>query len=69
MEFSLCEVASYDSLLCKPFSNWSPSVRSCLYRVSYVMCNVIDNPTSCKICADKLFLHTKNMSAAEMHRE
>jgi hypothetical protein len=46
----ICEVASCDSLLCKPSSNWSPSVRSCFYRVS-------DNPTSCKICADKLFLH------------
>jgi hypothetical protein len=29
------EVASYDSLPCKPSYNWAPSVCSCLYRMSY----------------------------------
>jgi transposase len=33
------------------------------------MCPVIDNHTSCKIRAIIRFLHTKNMSAAEMHCE
>jgi hypothetical protein len=30
-----CEVASHDSLPCKPSHDWSLSVFSCLYRVSY----------------------------------
>jgi hypothetical protein len=30
-----CEVTSHDSLHCKPSYNQSPSVCSCLYRVSY----------------------------------
>jgi transposase len=33
------------------------------------MCPAIDNPASCKIRAVIRFLHTKNMSAAEIHRE
>jgi hypothetical protein len=33
------------------------------------MCPEIDNPTSCKIRAIIHFLHTKNMSAEEIHRE
>jgi hypothetical protein len=34
-----------------------------------VMCRAIDNPASCEICAVIRFLHAKNMSAAETHRE
>jgi hypothetical protein len=34
-----------------------------------MVCPVIDNPTSCKICAVILFFHAKNMSAAEIHNE
>jgi hypothetical protein len=34
-----------------------------------MMCPVIDNPTSCKICAVVCFLHAKYMSAAEIHHE
>jgi hypothetical protein len=33
------------------------------------MCPAIDNPTSCKIHAVIRFLHTRNMNAAEIHRE
>jgi hypothetical protein len=33
------------------------------------MCPVIDNPTSCEIRAVICFLHTKNMSAEEIHHE
>jgi hypothetical protein len=32
-----------------------------------MVCHAIDNPTSCKICVVIHFLHTKNMSAAEIH--
>jgi hypothetical protein len=32
-------------------------------------CPAIDNPASCKICAVIRFLHAKNMSVAEIHRE
>jgi hypothetical protein len=34
-----------------------------------MMCPAIDNPASCEILAIIRFLHTKNMSAAEIHRE
>jgi hypothetical protein len=34
-----------------------------------MMCPAIDNPTSCKIRAIIRFLHSKNMSGAEIHRE
>jgi hypothetical protein len=30
-----CEMASHESLSCKPLYNWSPSVCSCLYEMSY----------------------------------
>jgi hypothetical protein len=33
------------------------------------MCPAIDNPTSCEIHAVVHFLHAKNMSAEEIHRE
>jgi hypothetical protein len=33
------------------------------------MCPVIDNPTICVIHAVIRFLHAKNMSAVEIHRE
>jgi hypothetical protein len=33
------------------------------------MCPAIDNPTSCEIRAVTHFLHTKNMSAEEIHHE
>jgi hypothetical protein len=33
------------------------------------MCPTIDNRASCEIHAVIRFLHTKNMSAAELHRE
>jgi hypothetical protein len=33
------------------------------------MCPVTDNPANSKLCAVIHFLHPKNMSAAEMHRE
>jgi hypothetical protein len=33
------------------------------------MCSAIDNPASCEIRAVSPFLHVKNMSAAEIHRE
>jgi hypothetical protein len=33
------------------------------------MCPAINNPTSCEICAVFRFLQSKNMSAAEIHRE
>jgi hypothetical protein len=33
------------------------------------MCPAIDNSTSCEIRAVICFLHTKNMSAAEVHHE
>jgi hypothetical protein len=33
------------------------------------MCPVIDNLASCEICAVIQFLHDKNMSAVEIHRE
>jgi hypothetical protein len=33
------------------------------------MCSAIDNPAGCKIRAVIRFLHSKNMSAAEIHRE
>jgi hypothetical protein len=33
------------------------------------MCPAIDNPTSCEIRAIMQFLHAKNTSAAEIHRE
>jgi hypothetical protein len=32
-------------------------------------CPAIDNPASCEIYADVRFLHAKNMSASEIHRE
>jgi hypothetical protein len=34
-----------------------------------MMCPVTDNPISCEIRAVIRFLHTKNMSAAEIHHE
>jgi hypothetical protein len=34
-----------------------------------MMCPVIDNPASCEIRSLIHFLHPKNMSAAEIHRE
>jgi transposase len=34
-----------------------------------MMCPAIDNPTSCEIRAVIHFLHTKNMSAVEIHHE
>jgi hypothetical protein len=34
-----------------------------------MMCPVIDNPTCCKILSVIHFLHTKNMSAVEIHNE
>jgi hypothetical protein len=34
-----------------------------------MMCSVIDNPASCKICALIHFFHSKDMSAAEIHCE
>jgi transposase len=33
------------------------------------MCPVIDNPTSFEICAVICFIHTKSMSAVEIHHE
>jgi hypothetical protein len=33
------------------------------------MCPAIDNPVSCEIRAVIRFLHAKNISAAEIHRE
>jgi hypothetical protein len=33
------------------------------------MCPATDNPASCEICAVIRFLHAKNVSAAEIHRE
>jgi transposase len=33
------------------------------------MCHAIDNPASCEIRSAIRFLHAKNMSAAEIHRE
>jgi hypothetical protein len=33
------------------------------------MCPAIDNPTSCEIRAVVRFVHTKNMSAAEINYE
>jgi hypothetical protein len=33
------------------------------------MCSAIDNPASRDICTVICFLHTKNMSYAEIHRE
>jgi hypothetical protein len=33
------------------------------------MCPAIDNPASCEIRADIRFLHSKNMTFAEIHRE
>jgi hypothetical protein len=34
-----------------------------------MMCPAIDNPASCEIRVVIRFLHTKNVSAAEIHRE
>jgi hypothetical protein len=34
-----------------------------------MMCPVIDYPASCEIVAVICFLHTRNMSAAEIHYE
>jgi hypothetical protein len=34
-----------------------------------MMCPAIDNPASCEIRAAIRFLHAKNFSAAEIHRE
>jgi hypothetical protein len=34
-----------------------------------MMCSAIDNPASCEIRAVIRFLHAKNMSVAEIHRE
>jgi hypothetical protein len=34
-----------------------------------MMFPLIDNPTSCKMYSVILFLHAKNMSAAEIHSE
>jgi hypothetical protein len=34
-----------------------------------MMCPAIDNPASCEIPAVIRFLHAKNTSAAEIHRE
>jgi hypothetical protein len=34
-----------------------------------MMCAAIDNPTSCGIGTVISFLHTKSMSAVEIHRE
>jgi hypothetical protein len=34
-----------------------------------MMCPQIDNPGSCEIRAVILFLHAKNMSVAEIHRD
>jgi hypothetical protein len=63
-----CKVAPHDSLPCKPSYNWSPSVCSCLYRVSY---DVSSNryPARCEIRPVIHFLHSKNMSVAELHHE
>jgi hypothetical protein len=33
------------------------------------MCPAIDNPANCEICAVISFLHAKDVSAAEIHRE
>jgi hypothetical protein len=33
------------------------------------MCPAIENPTSCKVSTIAQFLHTKNKSATEIHRE
>jgi hypothetical protein len=33
------------------------------------MCSAIDNSASCEICAVICFLHTKNVSTVEIHRE
>jgi hypothetical protein len=34
-----------------------------------MICPAIDNPASCEVRAANRFLHAKNMSAAEVHRE
>jgi hypothetical protein len=34
-----------------------------------MLCPAIDNPDGCEICDIIRFLHAKNMSAAEIHRE
>jgi hypothetical protein len=34
-----------------------------------MMCSAIDNPASCEINAHICFLHTKNMSAVDIHHE
>jgi hypothetical protein len=34
-----------------------------------MLCPAIDNPASCKIRPDIRFLHTKSMSAVEIHRQ
>jgi hypothetical protein len=52
-----CQVASLDSLPCKPSHNSSPSVCSCLCRV--MVCPAIDNPTSCVKFTLICFLHAK----------
>jgi hypothetical protein len=39
------------------------------FLISTVMCPVIDNPTSCEICAVVHFLHPRNVRVAEDHSE
>jgi hypothetical protein len=57
-----------DSFPCEPSYCWSPSVCSCLYRVSYDPAT--DISANCEIRAVVIrFLHAKNMSAEEIHRE
>jgi hypothetical protein len=34
-----------------------------------MVCPAINNPTSCEICTVFLFIHSKNINAAEIHNE
>jgi hypothetical protein len=63
-----CELASQDSLPCKPSQNRSPSICTCFYRVRYGV-SWIENPASCGIQALIRFFHANSINAAEIHCE
>jgi hypothetical protein len=63
-----CEVASHDSLPCKP-SITGHLVFVLVSTELATMCPVTDNPASCEIHAVICFHHAKNKSAAKIHRE
>jgi hypothetical protein len=63
------EVASHDSLPCKPSHNWSPNVFFHVSTEWVMMCPAIDKPASSEILTVVRSLCAKNVSSAEIHCE